>query len=81
MVNIHTSDKFEHVLNKLDKSIKIQIGKLIDKIITNPEIGKPMRFGRKGTREIYAGSFRISYAFEKNSNTLYLLDFYHKDEQ
>jgi mRNA-degrading endonuclease RelE of RelBE toxin-antitoxin system len=81
MVNIHPSEKFEDILGKIDKSIRIQIGKLIDKIIANPEIGKPMRFARKGTREVYVSSFRLSYAYEKNSNTLYLLDFYHKNKQ
>ena len=43
MVNIKTSEKFERILNKLDKSIKIQL----DKIISNPEIGKPMRYDKK----------------------------------
>ena len=81
MVNVKTSDTFERILNKLDGSTKIQLDKTILKIINNPEIGKPMRFDRKGTREVYVGSFRLSYLYEKNTDTLYLLDFYHKDEQ
>ena len=27
----------------------------------NPELGKPMRYGRKGTRELYIAPFRLSY--------------------
>ena len=81
MVNVKTSEKFEKILNKLDKSLKIQIDKLIDKLINNPEMGKPMMYQRKGTREVYIGSFRLSYSFDRNSNAIFLLDFYHKDEQ
>ena len=42
-----------------------------------------MRNVRKGTREVYlgAGSFRLSYAYSKESDTIEFLDFYHKDEQ
>ena len=81
MVNIKTSEKFERILDKLDKSIKIQLDRLVDKIISNPEMGKPMRYDRKGTREVYLSSFRLSYAYDKDSDSLYLLDIYHKDEQ
>jgi mRNA-degrading endonuclease RelE of RelBE toxin-antitoxin system len=81
MVNIKTSDRFNRIFLKLDRSLRIQIDKLIDKIISNPEIGKPMRHNRRGTREVYAGSFRLSYAYNKNVGMLILLDFYHKDKQ
>ena len=36
---------------------------------------------RKGTREVYVGSFRLSYAYRKEKNTIEFLEFYHKDEQ
>jgi len=81
MVNVKPSPKFEKILDKLDKSLKIKIDKQIDKLILNPEAGKPMRNVRKGTREVYIGSFRLSYAFDKPSDIIILLDFYHKDEQ
>ncbi len=75
------SDNFLYQLKKLDKSIFGSIHKLIVKIMNNPEIGKPMRYDRKGTREVYAGSFRLSYAYDKEKDILYFLDVYHKDEQ
>nr|QNO49382.1 hypothetical protein ICHGDBFH_00037 [Methanosarcinales archaeon ANME-2c ERB4] len=53
----------------------------IKKILENPEIGKPMRYARKGTRELYMGSFRRSYAYLKDENKIIFLDLYHKDEQ
>ena len=81
MVKVRTSERFERVLDKIDKSISIQLEKLIVKIINNPEIGKPMRYDRKGTREVYVGSFRLSYAYDKTNDILYLVDIYHKDKQ
>ena len=48
-------------------------------IKNNPEIGKPMRYGRKGTRELHIPPFRLSYRAEED--TVYILSLYHKDIQ
>ncbi len=40
-----------------------------------------MRYGRKGTREVYVKSFRLSYMFVKEEEKIVFLDIYHKDEQ
>ena len=67
---------FKKIKNKLLKEkIIIQESKIKD----NPEIGKPMQYGRKGTRELYISPFRLSYRIE--SDIVYILDLYHKDEQ
>ena len=78
----------EHKPNFLKKIYKIkdnytkeQVKNQIKKILENPEIGKPMRYVRKGTRELYMGSFRLSYAYLKDENKIIFLDLYHKDEQ
>lgn len=55
------------------------LAKLLQKIIIDPGVGKPMRFGRKGTREVRLGSYRISYSVEEDTMTF--LDVHHKDEQ
>ena len=81
MTSLRTSEKFERRLNKIDNTIRLQIDKLIDKIIINPELGKPMCYDRKGTRELYVSSFRLAYFYDKSSDTLFLLELYHKDEQ
>jgi len=81
MVIIEYDPNFKKLIEKLDKSIKEKVEKQIIKIINNPEIGKPMRFARKGTREVYIGSFRLSYSYIQSENKLIILDFYHKDEQ
>ena len=75
------TETFIRILSKLDKSYIDRIEKLVSKIIKNPEIGKPMRYDRKGTREVYVKSFRISYAYDKEKDILYFLSIYHKDEQ
>lgn len=64
-----------------DPVLKIHIKKQIAKIINEPEIGKPMMYGRKGTRELYVGSFRLSYLYLKEKDKIIFLDIYHKDEQ
>ena len=81
MTNVKTSENVERILDKIDKTLKIQLDKAVDKILANPEVGKPMMYERKGTRELYVGSFRLSYSYDKGSDMLYLLDFYHKDKQ
>jgi len=62
-----------------DNSIKKKIIKQISKIKDNFEIGKPMRFDIKGTRELYISPWRLSYKVE--NNVVYILALYHKDLQ
>jgi len=62
-----------------DNSTKEKIIRQISKIKDNPKIGKPMKYGRKGTRELYISPFRLSYKVE--GDTVYILALYHKDLQ
>ncbi len=75
------TDNFSRELNKIDKSFLDRVEKLIIKIINNPEIGKPMRYNRIGTREVYLPPFRLNYIYNKSRDILIFLDIYHKDEQ
>lgn len=59
------------------EKVKMQIAKIVE----NPEIGKPMRFDRKGTRELYVSPCRLSYIYLKQENKVVFLDLYHKNEQ
>jgi len=82
MVNVSFSADFEKIIKKIkDKLLKNKITKQINKIIENTEIGKPMKFARKGTREVYISPFRLSYAFIKEKNEIIILNLYHKDKQ
>jgi len=82
MVRVRFDDKFRRITSKIkDAEVRRSIKNKIRKIVENPEIGKPMRNLRKGTREVYVRHFRLSYAFHQNENLIEFLDFYHKDEQ
>ena len=78
---IKEGDNFKRIKSKLDKSILTKLNKQIEKLIENPDIGKPMRYNRKGTREVYMPPCRLSYAYSKEKGIIYLLDLYHKDNQ
>ncbi len=81
MVEIRFDKKFASIFSKLDNSQKQKIIKQIKKISSNPEVGKPMRNIRKGTRELYVKPFRLSYEYFKSENIIYILDIYHKKKQ
>ncbi len=82
MLKVDYSDDLLKTIKKInDASLKEKIKKQIKKIVEEPEIGKPMRYARKGTREMYIGSYRLAYAYNKDKNKLIFLDLYHKDEQ
>jgi len=82
MVTIAYDLSFEKKVRKIkDQVLKLKVKTKILKIIDSPEIGKPMRYSRKGTREVYISPFRLSYLYIKNEENIIFLDLYHKDEQ
>jgi len=82
MVKIAFSADFQKTFSKLkDSSLKARILKQISKICKSPDAGKPMRFSRKGTRELYVAPFRLSYIYLLDEDKIVLLSFYHKDKQ
>ena len=82
VVKVTYSKQFEKDFNKIkDKSFKKKITKQIEKITYKPEIGKPMRYGRMGSREVYVPPFRLSYVYNKNNDEMVLLSIYHKNKQ
>jgi mRNA-degrading endonuclease RelE of RelBE toxin-antitoxin system len=82
MVIVLFDSSFEKVIKKIkDKLVKDKIKKQIRKIIESPKIGKPMRYTRKGTREVYVSPYRLSYIYIEKENKVVFLDLYHKDQQ
>jgi mRNA-degrading endonuclease RelE of RelBE toxin-antitoxin system len=81
VVEIRFDKKFGSIFSKLDNFMKNKIVKQIQKISENPEIGKPMKYDRKGTRELYIKPFRLSYIYLSDINKVYILDLYHKKKQ
>lgn len=80
-ITIFYDKNFKKSFKKLDKSFKLKVKKHIIKIVNNPEIGKPMKYSRKNTRELYISPFRLSYYYSRDENKLIFLDIYHKDKQ
>ncbi len=78
MVEIVYTEKFEKEFKKTDKSVKDIAVKQIQKIIQNPEIGKPLKYNLKSERTVYVRPYRIIYSFFEN--TLYFLRFEHRKE-
>ncbi len=82
MVTIEFDPEFQKLFSKIkDPLTKEKIIKQVAKLRENPELGKPMRYNRKGTRELYSSPFRLSYIYLKEKDTIVLLALYHKDEQ
>ena len=82
MVEVIFLDKFKKTFSKIkDSLLKEKIIKQVEKIKINPEVGKPLKNIRKGTRELYIKPFRLSYEYFKDKNIVYILDLYHKKKQ
>ena len=82
MLRVVRKENYLKSVSKIkDGLVKRRIKKLIRKIIFYPEIGKPMVYSKFGTREVYLGSYRLSYIYIKEDELIVLLDFYHKGEQ
>ena len=76
MVIVDFDYKFQKNFKKINnKDIQIK------KIISNPKIGKPMKYERKNTRELYISPYRIAYAYLPSENKIIFLSLYHKDDQ
>ena len=82
MVVVAFDASFEKVIRKLkDNTLKGKVKKQIMKLMEFPEIGKPMRYARKGTREVYVSPYRLSYSYIENEDKAIFLDLYYKDQQ
>ncbi len=82
MINVIFDKDFQRFIEKTkDNAFREQVKKQIEKIIQNPEIGKPMMYDRKGTRKLYIGHFRLSYKYHYDKDIIEFLEIYDKDEQ
>ncbi len=82
MLDVDYRKDFLKAISKIkNEANKIKIKKQIEKILGNPEIGKPMMYGRKGTMGVYIAPYRLAYSYNPSENKIIFLDIYHKDEQ
>ena len=82
MLAVDYKDDFLRTIAKIkDQAFKERVKKQVEKILETPEVGKPMRYARKGTREVYVQPYRLSYAYLKSENKIIFLNIYHKNQQ
>lgn len=82
MVSVAFHPHFEKTVRKIkDAGLKERVKQQILKIVEDPSIGKPMRYYRRQTREVYIPPFRLSYCYDRGDETIVFLALYHKDEQ
>ena len=68
------TNAFERAVRKIkDAAIKERVKNQVAEILERPDIGKPLKFERKGERSVWIPPFRIIYSIE--GNTVYFLDF------
>ena len=75
----HKKDFLKKISKIKNPAFKSKVKKKVAKILDNPEIGKTMRYSRKGTRELYISPYRLAYAYIPSENKIIFLDIYHKD--
>ena len=79
MVKVTFTEGFEKQFKKIkDNLTKERIKKQIEKIIENPEAGKPLRYNLKGERTLYIKPYRLIYTI--NHDEIILLRFLHRQE-
>ncbi len=67
MVKITFSQTFEREFRKIrDGATKQKIRKQIQKLLENPEVGKPLRYELKGERSVYIKPYRLIYAIKQD---------------
>jgi len=82
MVTVAYGASFERTIRTIrDVTLKERLKAQIIRTVNNPEIGKPMRYSRKHTREVYISPYRLSYCYDRKKDLLVFLALYHTDEQ
>lgn len=82
MVTVQFHPSFRGNFSKIkDAQLREKILKQIAKIKNHPDIGKPMRHDRKGSRELYIQPYRLSYLYLREESLVKIIALYHKDEQ
>ena len=82
MLDVDYKKGFLKAISKIKNGAdKAKLKKQVEKILENPEVGKPMMYGRKGTREVYVAPYRLAYSYNSSENKIIFLEIYHKNEQ
>jgi len=75
MVRITPSDNFKKNIKRLNQFDRDKLEKQIKKIISNLQVGKPLKY-KRGERSLYIKPFRLVYALR--GEEVILLKFDHR---
>ena len=67
---------FDKQFKKLDAQSRNKVFRVIDKIVKNPDIGKPLQYSLRSLRRIRFDCFRLIY--EVKSGTIVLIKIGHR---
>ena len=71
------TEKFERDVKKVRGNLREKLENQIRKILEDPELGKPLRYGLKGEWTTYVRPYRLIYAI--HGDRLVLLRFEHRE--
>ncbi|EFD92381.1 MAG: plasmid stabilization system [Candidatus Parvarchaeum acidophilus ARMAN-5] len=79
-MQVDRADKFETEVRKIrDSSLKEKVKKQIEKVVNEPNVGKPLRFQYKGERTVYVKPYRLIYSWDGEKLTF--LRFEHGEKE
>ncbi len=79
MVRVVYSKEFEEDVKKIrDNALKKRLIKQVEKVLNNPNIGKPLRYNLKGERSVYVPPYRLVYTLIDDK--IFLLRFRHRED-
>ena len=78
MFEIKFEIKAKRFFDKLDNSSKTEIGKKIEKLKSNPELGKPLTANLSGLWSLRIGKFRVIYKVFHEHLLILILDLGHR---
>jgi len=77
-MHIVYTHEFRRGIKKVrDKAMQGKVKKIVQKIIDNPEVGKPLRYELEGLRSVRVPPFRILY--EHTGDCIIFHTFEHRD--
>ena len=79
MFRIFTTDEFERLFKKLDRSLQLQIEKQIGQLETDPYVGKPL--GYEFFREKKVRNYRFYYLIYEEHIVVFLISISDKKDQ
>ncbi len=81
MPEIIYSERFKKSVGKVeDPAVRDRIEKQIHKLMSDPEIGKPLRYELKNKRSLRIHPYRILYEYSAADDEIVLISFDHRKE-